>query len=158
MIGELIAGAVALGVTSSGWIYAYRARGESRDALERANQEASARRLAESGRDVALSRALDADARAVTAAAELRAARLQADAFEAALKLERTEKGMLLETLATMGAPVGGAVLDHVIGELYPDEDRGPASPGGDSGPVSGADRSVPDDAADAADKAASGR
>ena len=152
MIPELVAAVVGLGVTTSGWVFAYRARGESRDALERVNEEADARRLAESALDAAKARVFDAEARAIVALAEARAARLAEDQLRSELSRERNERMAAYVRLAEMGAPVGAVLVDAAIDELYPNANRDgrPASGDpGDPGAGGGADPELPDDPTD---------
>ena len=159
MIPELVAAALGLGVTASGWVFAYRARGESRDALaranERADEDADARRLAESALDAARARVFDADARAIVALAEARAAKLAEDQLRSELSRERHERMAAYARLAEMGAPVGAVLVDAAIDELYPDANRDGRPAGGDPGASGGADPELPDDPTDPSGTAA---
>lgn len=127
---EYVLGAVAVaGAVGSvtGWINAFRARGESRDALKKANEEAERSRIAEAARDAARAKILDAESRAETALAELRVATETEGSLRAELARERREKAKLVDDLAKRGAPVGDVLVDSTVDRLYEDED-------GDSG------------------------
>jgi hypothetical protein len=149
VIAEIIAGSSAAAAIA-GWIFAYRARGESRDALQQANAEAARAQLAEAKTLTAIRAAEVAEAQAAAAVAELDNAKAKAAARLAELNLERAEKGRLLAKLAEHRIPVGAVLVDDTLDRLYPDAD----DYGGEAGQRSEGDhaaRDLPGDAAKAA-------
>lgn len=124
MILELVAGAVALGVSASGWIYAYRARGESRDSLAKANEAAERARLEVARADAAEAKASKAEAELAAAAAELRSERANLSATRATLIDERRAKADLIAKLAKAGVPVGPTLIDSSLDRLHADANR----------------------------------
>lgn len=124
MIPELIAGAAALGVAASGWIYAYRARGESRDALGKANEAAERSRIIEAARDAAQARAQNAIANEAAVRVELKAAEASRAALAAELNAERHAKADLLVKLAKAGIEVGPTLIDSSLERLHANKDR----------------------------------
>lgn len=128
MIAELIAGGAALLVTASGWIAAWRARGQE-------NEAQGAKRLAEVARDAERDRAASAEADRDAAKGELKAAEVARDMYKNTLDTERKEKVALLEKLAALGAPVAPPVLDDAIARLHANPRRVREDPaGGDAG------------------------
>lgn len=145
MIAELAAG-VAGAAAIAGWIYAYRARGEARSALELANREAERARLAEVARDAADAKASDAIADAAACDVELRAERAALTATRAELIDERRKNATLLEKLAKAGAPVGPVLLDSTVDRLYADKDRRGSQGRDPNGDADDSGRKVSDD------------
>lgn len=119
--GVAVAGAVG---AVTGWINAFRARGESREALQKANEAAERARLAEVARDAARGKVFDAEVKADTASAECRVTKQELDSTKAELARERREKAKMIDDLAKRGVPVGDALVDSSIDRLYEDEDR----------------------------------
>lgn len=130
----LLGGLAALGALGAvtGWIAAFRARGESRDALGTANKAAERARIAEARADAAEAKAANADSNAAAAGVELKAAKASEAVALSSLKRERQEKANLLADLAKRGVAVGGSIVDASIDKLFPDDhenSRGPGDP-----------------------------
>lgn len=147
MIVELVAGAVALGVTASGWIAAFKARGESNAAGKRADEASERSRLSAARAEVAEAKASHAIADADAMRAELRAAETAREFAERTLAFERAEKRGLLEKLAAKGVPVGPDLVDATVDRLYANKDRRGPEGGDPNRDEGGRGRSVPDDA-----------
>lgn len=118
--------------TATGWIYAWKARGEANDSAERA-------RIAESKAETEKGLAFLAQADRSTTIAQYKGLEIELTATKMALIRERTDKGVLLEKLAQLGSPVGDALYDSTVDRLYADRDRretgGGARAGGGSDP-----------------------
>jgi hypothetical protein len=150
MMLEYVLGGVAvvgaLGAVT-GWIAAFRARGEAREAQKQANEEAERARKAEAARDTARAQVFDADARAEIAATGLRVAKTELDTARSELARERREKAKLIDDLSKRGVPVGDALVDSSVDRLYEDEDRRSSEARRDPDPGARHDRAnVPDD------------
>jgi hypothetical protein len=110
---------VALASTAAAWIAAYRARGESRAALEGVNKakelEHDANRRAEL-----------AESDRAAAFAELKSAQAALARAHATLQTERHDKSILLEKLAKAGAPIGPVLVGSAMDRLHANrnEDR----------------------------------
>lgn len=123
-------------VAASGWFFAWRSRGETNKAGDRA-------RIAEARADAERARALDSDSGRAAAEAQVKAAAAENKNLRAELALERKTKGDLLEKLAKADAPVGDVLLDSTVDRLYANRHRegnGPGSRGG------GGEAAVPGD------------
>jgi hypothetical protein len=127
----VILGLIGAALASSGWVFAWRARGEANAAGDRA-------RLAESLADARLTRVPVAMAEASTAVTQYRALQTTLADTQNQLARERAGKAELLEQLAKIGAPVGDVLFDNTIDRLYKNRDR--AGGGQGSGPGGGAD------------------
>jgi hypothetical protein len=145
MIPEIVATVAGVGAVA-GWVFAYRARGESRAALAAANEAADRARLEAARADAAEARANALASDAAAAAVELKATRAEVSVVRSVLTRERREKAALLADLATRGVPVGPVLVDDAIDRLYPHENDQGRGPGAD-GDANGTDRSVSDDA-----------
>ena len=146
MILEIIAGALGVGVTASGWIFAYRARGESNDSRKAANESAERARISDAKAEAANARADHAEANLEASRVEMKSAQADAAVARGTLTRERREKAALLADLAKRGVAVGDVVVDDAIDRLYPhshENDRGPEDPNGDKGRNGGP---LPDD------------
>lgn len=132
MIAEAIVGTILLGAGVSGWIAAYRARGQANDAGDRA-------RLAEAKADAAVKGREIAEANEAAARSEMRV--LQVTLAEARQTITRKTKEHNddLEAIAEAGIPVGDVLVDNALDDLYPDADGdGREAGAGDGGEGAG--------------------
>lgn len=154
--GVAVAGAIG---SVTGWIAAYRARGESRDSLAKANESAERARLAEVATEAAKGKTFDAEARAATAIAQCKVAEQTLASTQSELARERREKAKLIDDLAKRGVPIGDVLVDSSVDRLYEDEDRRGSEGRNDPGSGSSDDREgVSGDASDAPHKTRSKR
>lgn len=142
MILEMIVGVAALGACVSGWVMAFRSRGQANDAGDRA-------RIAEARADAAVKKAELAQANEAGARSELKASEVALAGARDTIKREQKERDDDLERLAAAGIPVGDILVDGALGDLYPDGGQGGGEAGtGDGGQGGG---QVPDDSGGAA-------
>lgn len=134
----------------TGWIFAFRARGEAGKAKDAAA-------VAERDRAATELRAAQAERLQELAANSAAAGRVEIEALERGTKLlratieaERKAKGDLLARLQAKGIPVGDVAVDAVLDGLFPNSDSRETRPGTDRGSQDpGDDRSVPDRSSD---------
>lgn len=144
MLLEILTGIGAVG-TATGWLFAWRSRGEALSARGMANDAAERARIAEVKTAAMEQQALDAESRAAVAVLQYKATMADLGIVQENLLRERTLRGALLEKLAILGAPVGDILLDSTIERLYANRHR----PGGGSGSGPGGDPpAVPGDPA----------
>ena len=146
---EWIIGIVGAAVAVSGWIAAFRARGESNAARSEANQAAASARLAERRAELAEMSTLDAQANEAEAKSLKRAAEETAASLRLELQMLRADQETILERIAKMGLPVGPDLFDSALRRLYEDNLRRSARAGGGASTgAGGGPPVVPDDPA----------
>lgn len=121
----VIVGIVGGLMAATGWFFAWRARGETNAAADRA-------RIAETKIETANAAAELAQSGQATAVMQLKAAAATVSALKMNLDKAYADKGDLLEKLAKAGVPVADDMYDSITSRLYANRDRGA------SGPVSG--------------------
>ncbi len=157
MLEYILGGVAVVGAIGAvtGWVAAFRARGESRDALTKAIESAVRARLAEVATEAAKGKTFDAEARAATATAQCKVAEQTLASTQSELARERREKAKLIDDLAKRGVPVGDVLVDSSVDRLYEDEDRRGSQDRNDQGPRSRDDRAgVSGDGSDPSHKA----
>lgn len=127
---------LSLAGTVSGWIYAFRARGQANAAAERA-------RIADGKTDVERDHAFQAAASGAVALSQLKGLELDLAQARQDLIRSRSEKAELLEQVAKLGVPVGADLYDSTIDRLYADRDRREAR-GGQNPGAGGAPNGLP--------------
>lgn len=128
-------------VSASGWVLAWRARGESNKASDRG-------RIAEARADAEHARAFDAEARRAAAESRAKTVAIENETLRAAVSREQAEKRELLERLAQLRVAVGDELFDSTIDRLYKNSHRNGngsgAGTGGDQSAVSADPASAP--------------
>lgn len=142
----VIVGIVGGLAAATGWIFAWRARGEANDAADRA-------RIAEVKTESAQRAADLATSAQATAVMQLKEAVATASSLKMNLDKAYADKGDLLEKLAKAGVPVADDMYDSITNRLYANRDRG-ASSGGQGSGAGGDPPAVPGDPPSAPGKA----
>jgi hypothetical protein len=137
VIAELAIGTLLLGGAVSGWVAAYRARGQANESAERARLSEAKAEAQERAADLA--RMNESAARG-----ELHVAEVNLSVARRTIAMQIKERNDEYERLAKAGVPVGDVLVGGAIGVLYPHEDgdadgreAGPGGGGEVGGPLS---------------------
>jgi hypothetical protein len=144
VIAQMIVGVVLLGAAVSGWVMAYRARGQANTVSDRA-------RLAEAKADAAVRKQELAQSNEAAMLGELKALKVELSGAKQTINRLQKERQNDLEKLAAAGVPVGDVLVDSALGDLYPHEGGDRREAGAGDGGQDGGGGPVPDDVRDPA-------